>query len=261
MTGDAVLVLGATGPSGICLLRELLHRKHRAIAYVRSPSKIPDDLKSNPLLEIVHSRIDHHPSLSQALSRARAVISFLGPSPQTVLGTLTLFAWLGPPLPYPAYYADDILPLMQTHGVRRILALSTLSATVSDEDDPRGEGDRFVLSRWFARVLVKVVVPKAYWAMVGIARVFGELRGREGVDLDWTVFRVPMLLGGADDESWRKERDEEKGVYAGPIRRGVWKGVIGRARLARWCVDWLETGGDGEWKGRMPAVCDASRDR
>ncbi|KXX79842.1 Flavin reductase (NADPH) [Madurella mycetomatis] len=259
MAGDAVLVLGATGPSGICLLRELLHRNYRAIAYARNPSKIPDDLKSNPLLEIVHSPIDHHPSLSQALSRAHAVISFLGPSPQTVLDTLMSFAYFGPPLPYPRYYAEDILPLMQTHGVRRILALSTLSAAVHDEDDPRGEGDRFVLSRWLTKVLVRVMVPKAYWAMVGIARVFGGLRGQE-VDLDWTVFRVPMLLGGADDESWRREREERKGVYAGPIRPRVWKGVMGRARLARWCVDWLERGGNGEWKGRMPAVCDAKRD-
>lgn len=56
MAGDAVLVLGATGASGICLLRELLHRKHRTIAYVRSPHKIPDDLKSNPLLEVSSSR-------------------------------------------------------------------------------------------------------------------------------------------------------------------------------------------------------------
>ena len=52
MAGDTVLVLGATGPSGICVVRELLHRNHRTIAYVRSPEKIPDDLKSNPLLEV-----------------------------------------------------------------------------------------------------------------------------------------------------------------------------------------------------------------
>jgi putative NADH-flavin reductase len=52
MAGDKVLVLGGTGPAGICLLRELLFRKHGTIAYARNPSKIPDDLKSNPLLEV-----------------------------------------------------------------------------------------------------------------------------------------------------------------------------------------------------------------
>jgi putative NADH-flavin reductase len=52
MAGDKILVLGATGPAGICLIRELLHRKHATIAYVRNPSKVPQDLASSPLLEV-----------------------------------------------------------------------------------------------------------------------------------------------------------------------------------------------------------------
>jgi putative NADH-flavin reductase len=53
MAGDKILVLGATGPAGICLLRELLHRRHAIIAYVRNASKIPQDLASNTLLEVL----------------------------------------------------------------------------------------------------------------------------------------------------------------------------------------------------------------
>jgi putative NADH-flavin reductase len=49
---ERVLVLGATGPAGVCLLRELLHRQHYSIAYVRNPSKVPADLAANPLLEV-----------------------------------------------------------------------------------------------------------------------------------------------------------------------------------------------------------------
>jgi putative NADH-flavin reductase len=52
MAGDKILVLGATGPAGICLLRELLYREHATIAYVRNPSKIPSELVANPLLEV-----------------------------------------------------------------------------------------------------------------------------------------------------------------------------------------------------------------
>jgi putative NADH-flavin reductase len=52
MAGDKVLVLGATGPAGIVLLRELLHRKHATIAYVRTKSKIPQDLNNNHLLDV-----------------------------------------------------------------------------------------------------------------------------------------------------------------------------------------------------------------
>ncbi|KAG4437136.1 hypothetical protein IFR05_007398, partial [Cadophora sp. M221] len=51
MAGTKILVLGGTGPAGICLLRELIYRKHELIVYARTPSKIPPDLASNPLLE------------------------------------------------------------------------------------------------------------------------------------------------------------------------------------------------------------------
>ncbi len=51
MAGSKVLVFGGTGPAGICLLRELLHRNHQTLAYARNTAKIPNDLKENPLLE------------------------------------------------------------------------------------------------------------------------------------------------------------------------------------------------------------------
>lgn len=49
---NKVLVLGGTGPAGICLLREVLHRQHPTVAFARNTFKIPDDLSSNPLLEV-----------------------------------------------------------------------------------------------------------------------------------------------------------------------------------------------------------------
>lgn len=52
MAGPKVLVFGGTGPAGICLLRELLHRNHPVVVFARTPSKIPEDLASNPLLEV-----------------------------------------------------------------------------------------------------------------------------------------------------------------------------------------------------------------
>jgi putative NADH-flavin reductase len=52
MAGSKVLVLGGTGPAGICLLRELLFRQHSTIVFARNPSKIPQKLLSNPLLEV-----------------------------------------------------------------------------------------------------------------------------------------------------------------------------------------------------------------
>jgi nucleoside-diphosphate-sugar epimerase len=52
MAGSKVLVLGGTGPAGICVVRELLHRKIGTMVFCRSPDKIPEDLANNTLLEV-----------------------------------------------------------------------------------------------------------------------------------------------------------------------------------------------------------------
>lgn len=52
MPSTKVLVLGGTGPAGICLLRELLYRDHPTVAYARNPSKIPLELSGDPNLEV-----------------------------------------------------------------------------------------------------------------------------------------------------------------------------------------------------------------
>lgn len=52
MSEKKILVLGGTGPAGLCFLRELVYRKHPSIVYARDPSKIPRDLAASPLLEV-----------------------------------------------------------------------------------------------------------------------------------------------------------------------------------------------------------------
>lgn len=52
MPGSKVLVFGGTGPAGICLLRELLFRGHATILFARNPTKVPEDLRFNPQLEV-----------------------------------------------------------------------------------------------------------------------------------------------------------------------------------------------------------------
>lgn len=52
MAGSKVLVLGATGPTGINVLRELHYLKRPTIAYVRNPSKIPENLAKGPYIEV-----------------------------------------------------------------------------------------------------------------------------------------------------------------------------------------------------------------
>lgn len=61
MANDKVLVLGGTGPAGICLLRELIYRKKDAVVYARNPQKIPADLAASPYLDVIESHFKRTP--------------------------------------------------------------------------------------------------------------------------------------------------------------------------------------------------------
>ncbi|KAK3317389.1 hypothetical protein B0T19DRAFT_290933 [Cercophora scortea] len=230
-TKPRVLVLGATGPAGICVLRELVHREFTAIAYVRNRSKIPADLLSNPLLEVVEGQLDTPTPLSAAVARSNAIISLLGPQ----LGNTPS------PSPFPSFYAS-LCDLMRQHGVKRLFVCCTPSYVDEKEDS-----SSFV--RWLMVQGIKLISKPSYEAMVGIGEVFTKSDKAQGVD--WTVFRVAMIPGGSDAESWRKDR-EVGGVYVGPVGK-EWTTSIRRARLARWLVDCVESGAP-ELVGKTPCV-------
>lgn len=52
MAGSKILVVGGTGPAGICLIRELVFRKHYIVVYARNTSKIPEELRSSTFVEV-----------------------------------------------------------------------------------------------------------------------------------------------------------------------------------------------------------------
>ncbi|KAK4170939.1 hypothetical protein QBC36DRAFT_340966 [Triangularia setosa] len=233
MANKPVLVLGSTGPSGICLLRELLHRNKRVIAYVRpaSASKIPSDLvSSNPNnLQIVHGQIDDDATLGPAIAQCSAVISLMGPD-QEAMSSHT-------PLPYPDFYKEHVLPLMKKHGVKRIATMGTVSIYAED--------DATVFLRWIMRLGVSWMFPAAYNTMLEIGKVFNE-ESR----IDWTIFRLPMLLGGSDETAWKTDREKGE-AHAGPVNR-LWTGKLHRAVLAKWLADWVEQ--EGKWARELPAL-------
>jgi hypothetical protein len=264
MAGDKVLVLGGTGISGICLLRELLHRNHKVIAYARNPSKIPADLVSSPDLEVGTYCVYTHPvilllslstsiykshaasdrswwlqqiqkgemddleSLSLAVSKSYIIISLLGP---------TTFR-----IPSYTFYPDmykSLFPLMYQHNVKRIYAMGTFSIYLPD--------DQFSWSRSFWVWLVYILVHAAYRNITGIPKVFEE----EGKGLDWTIYRIGGIPGGCDKGTWEKQREGE--VFAGSVGAPGWSSWVHRSALAKWLVDCAE-GDEGKWVKKLPAV-------
>ncbi|KAF1357580.1 hypothetical protein EJ07DRAFT_167496 [Lizonia empirigonia] len=140
MPTSKILALGGTGPAGICLLRELLHRNHTVVAYARSPSKIPTDLSSNPHLSVVKGEMNDLNTFSTAINSCSTIISHLGAQI-----TDTHIA----PSMYADIYRKTVVPAMRNHGVKRIFLMGTMAIQRPEEEDSawrkgREEGKLYV---------------------------------------------------------------------------------------------------------------------
>jgi nucleoside-diphosphate-sugar epimerase len=231
MSQSKVLVLGGTGPAGLCVLRELLYRHHSIVAYARSPSKIPTDLSSNPRLAIVKGEMNDYETFSSALKGCSAIISHLGGDINNPHSNPTL---------YTNMYRNTIIPAMREHGIKKILLMGTIAISQPE--------DSYILVRPMIMAYLRLKANAMYRDLISNTKMFETEAG----DLDWTIFRIGAIPGEPDEESWRKGREEGK-LYVGPMGAKGWTMNTNRSLLARWLVDAVE-GRAGDWVRKMPAV-------
>ena len=222
-----ILILGSTGASGILATREALStfKSCTIILFVRTPSKIPSDISSDPSVIIVEGQLDDQDALSKALEGVDAVISFLGPVVSLKDGPFH-------PSDTPIAHAYElIIKLMHAHGAKRLIALGTTSIT-----DPQ---DKFSLKYSAMVAAVKTVAYNSWKDIVAI----GETIRSQGSDLDWTIVRVPILTSGND-----------KGVIAGYIGDGKTGSTLARAGFASFTVQQVDS---TEWIKKAPLITSA----
>src|SRR5271154_6814569 len=217
-----ILVLGATGVSGIIFTRHVLSlpssSQPKLTLYIRlgSRSKLPKDIQSESSIRVVEGALDDSTKLDEAMSGITTVVSFLG----AYMSFVNFILRRTGPTPI-----SDAMPtvcdVMRAHKVKRILALSTLAAFPQDNEL------RVMSWKWYltGMLLPKIIVPQGHAEMVGIAKAVSKQE-----DLDWTVFRVPHLI----------EEDGEEVVagHLGPDYKGTTE--LSRASLARWVLKEIE---------------------
>ncbi|KAH7126504.1 hypothetical protein B0J13DRAFT_565572 [Dactylonectria estremocensis] len=223
-----ILVLGATGPAGVCLLRELLHRRYPTVVYARSPSKIPTDVTSNALITVIKGEMSDANALSEAMAKTSIILSLLGPNIADKKVPPSLFADI---------YVNSIFPVMRKLGVRRIIAMGTLSISSPD--------DQWTFFQPMVHMFMKLFARPIYDNMINLAAAFKD----QAQGLDWTVFRIAQIPGESDEASWSTDRKDQ--VYAGPIGGKGWSSSVRRAALTKWIVNNMES---NEWVGKMPGV-------
>ncbi|KAF4572550.1 hypothetical protein EYR36_007058 [Pleurotus pulmonarius] len=216
-----ILVFGATGASGILIVRELLAKLQSPtiVVYARSPQKLPEDITTNPQVIVIKGELDDEDGIDKALEGVDVVVSVLGP-----IVSKGPFHPAGTPI---AKAYERIIAAMKQKLIKRLLVLGTASNA-----DP---ADKFSLKFSSLVLGVSTFARNAYKDVVA----WGELIRKED-DLEWTIMRVPVLTSG--------ESKEYTAGYIGAPRIGT---LLSRAAYAAFVVDEIQK---REWVRKAPMI-------
>jgi len=210
-----LLIFGGTGPAGRLLVQQAIDAGHDVSVYVRDGSKLGPLSKH---VRVVTGTLTDGPGIDAAVQGQDAVVSLLGPKGRST--GLPISDGMG-----------LIVAAMRRHGVRRLIATATPSAS-----DPQ---DRFQASFWLAVLLVRALLGPVYQDIVRTAQIVRDS------GLEWTLVRLPMLSDEAGSGP----------VHAGYLgQRGARLFSLSRNALATFLLDQLKS---DQWLRRAPVVCNA----
>lgn len=196
-----IAVFGATGRTGIPLVKQALDAGHIVVALVRNPAKMP---LQHSNLHLIQGDVSDAASVDRTIQPdVDAVISVLAPAKGAAPDMLPRAV-------------DHILAAMDRHGLRRLIWMS--GAGVPMPQDQPGLFDHVI------RFLLKTLSPDVLkQSEIAVRKV-------EASQMDWTVVRAPMLLDG---EETGKLRVGWVGVGTGPR--------LVRADAARFMIEELDS--------------------
>ncbi|OXC65616.1 hypothetical protein AYX13_05350 [Cryptococcus neoformans] len=218
MVAAHILVIGATGQSGLEFCYAALDEGHQLTLYVRNPAKIPAAITGNEKVTVIHGTLENESSLRKAIgSGATIFISFAGP--------------VGPSKGTPITDAmKSIFPLLIANKFERAMVLGTCSFTA-----PEDKGSL----KWKAlTVLIKIIGGSAFEEFQGLGSF---VTSQDIAQLKWTLFRVPFL--------WNGPESPVNATFTGSGTDGMF---LSRKGLAIWVLK--EMNGESDWIGKAPVL-------
>tara|TARA_R110002051_G_scaffold188453_1_gene257859 strand:+ start:10814 stop:11560 length:747 start_codon:yes stop_codon:yes gene_type:complete len=231
-----ILVVGATGATGIRLVEELLIRGQFVRAIVRTPEKLPETIRYHKRLSVIRASVLElsNIELEKHVAGCNAVASCLGHN-------ATFKGIYGKP------------HLLVTETTQRIC--STIKAIKSKEKT------KFVLMNTVANRNLNESISFAQKCVIGLLRVIlpphldnekaaAYLRttiGQKDSFIDWVAVRPSGLI----DE----EKMSEIEVYPSPTRSILNDGQISRINVGHFMADLITNEVLwNTWKGQMPVI-------
>lgn len=234
-----VLVVGATGATGRLVVSQLLERGQSVRVIVRSPSSLPEFIRSHDRVTIVNACVLDlsNDEMAQHVTSCTAVVLCLG-------HTMSLKGIYGHPR---RLVADATLRLCnaiksnQADWATKFVLMNTAANNNRNIHEPISFGQQCVIA------LLRLLLPPH----VDNERAADYLRmdiGQQDKSIEWVVVRPDTLTN--------EKQVTEYEVLHSPTRSAIFNaGVTSRINLARFMADLVS---DSEvwsrWKGTMPVI-------
>lgn len=169
----SILVIGATGPTGIEICKQALAAGMNVRVLVRTPSRLPGELL--PALEVAQGDVQDGEAMLAAVRGVDAVVSALGTPLQRTPVTLL------------SRGTQNMVQAMGWAGVSRLLCITGMGA-----GDSRGHGGFL-----YDRVILPLLLGQIYLdkdRQEQLVRASG---------LEWTLIRPAFLTNGAQTGQYR----------------------------------------------------------
>ena len=233
----AILVVGATGATGRLLVEQLLDRGMAVRAIVRSPERLPAEIRNHSHLTVIQASVldlDDE-ALAQQVSGCEAVASCLGHN-------LTLKGIYGPPrrlVPDATPRLCAAIKASSPDQPVKFVLMNTSGNQNRDLKEPVSFAERSVMA------LLRLMLPP----QVDNEQAADCLRveiGQKNPVIEWVAVRPDTLIDEAEVSAYE--------VYASPIRSAVFNpGKTSRINVGHFMADLIT---DPEvwsrWKGQMP---------
>lgn len=234
-----MLVVGATGATGRLLVRQLLDRGVDVRAVVRSPGRLPDDVRGHGGLTLIEAAVLDlsDEEMARHVSGCSAVASCLGHN-------LNLKGMYGRPR---RLVTDATRRLCQAIRANkpaqpvRFVLMNTTGNRNRDIPERRSIPETIVIG------LIRVLVPP----QPDNEQAADYLRtkvGQNDAAIEWAAVRPDSLINESEVSAYE--------VYPSPTRSALFNsGRTSRINVAHFMAD-LMTDDEtwGRWKGRMPVV-------
>ena len=233
-----ILVVGATGKTGIRLVTQLLDEGHSVTVIVRTVEKLPQNIMNHENLSITTSTIldMNHEDVIQHVENCDAIVSCLG-------HTIDFRGIFGHPRRLVSDSVHRLCQAVQTNKPSapiKLLLMSSVGCRNSDAEEKISFAQLFVIG------LLRLLLPP-HSDNEKAANYLRTMIGQNNSHIEWAAIRPDDLI--EDDEV------TPYSIHSSPIRSIFNAGKTSRINVAHFMVQLItDTGTWSKWKGRMPVI-------